>query len=47
MRCDARVRYSSSCRLVDDGPMSRLRVIASGDSSLILTLQFRAGVVQL
>ena len=27
--------------LADDRPMSRLRVIASGDSSLIPTLQFR------
>ena len=41
VRCDARARYSCCGRLADDRPMSRLRVIVSSDSSLILTSQFR------
>ena len=36
-----RVRASCSGRLADDRPMSRHSVIASDDSSLILTSQFR------
>jgi len=37
----AAARYSCSGRLADDRPMSGLRVIDSGDSSLTLTSQFR------